>query len=97
MNARIVEDALAAERATPAVEIGETAAESSDSQSPVEASSDSEPSSSTESDDEDEPPLPPNQGQLILDAASLLVATSAGDSGGLPATVAPLSTPAAAD
>ncbi|WP_410510506.1 IS5 family transposase [Nodosilinea sp. E11] len=68
VNARIVEDALAAERATPAVQPGETAAESRASQTPVKASSASEPSSSNESDDEDEPP-PPNQGQLILDAS----------------------------
>ncbi|WP_228052292.1 IS5 family transposase [Nodosilinea sp. LEGE 07298] len=69
VNARLVEDALAAERATPAVENGEMAAESRDLQTPVEASSDAEPSSSTESEDEDEPPMPPNQGQLIIDAS----------------------------
>lgn len=65
VNARIVEDALGAERA--AVENDETTVEIRET--PVEASSDSSSSPSNESDDEDEPPPPPNQGQLIIDAS----------------------------
>jgi transposase, IS5 family len=68
VNARIVEDAMAAERATPANQIDETTAESRALQPPVEGLSAAEASSSQDSEAEDKPPPPP-QGQLILDAS----------------------------
>lgn len=64
---------MAAERGTSAVQIEATTAEGAEpsvsTQTPVEASSDPEPSPPIDSDDEDDPPRPPNQGQLIINAS----------------------------
>lgn len=73
LNARLVEDALAAERGTPAAQNEATATEpaepSASSPGPLKASSEPGPSPTNDADDEDNPPRPPNHGQLILDAS----------------------------